>query len=142
MTAITLDQARTIIAAALAHGAGKGFMPLAVAVLDAGGHPMAFERQDGASIGRFAIAAGKASGALQLGVSSRAIAGMAAERPVFVAALAPLFGQGVVPAAGGVIVRDAQGTTLGAVGVTGDTSDNDEACAFAGIAAAGLAAVV
>lgn len=142
MTTITLDKARLIISAAFAHGAGHGFKPLAVAVLDAGGHPIAFERQDGASIGRFAIAAGKASGALQLGVSSRAIAGMAAERPVFVGVLAPLFGQGVVPAAGGVIVRDGQGATMGAVGVTGDTSDNDEACALAGIAAAGLAALV
>ncbi|WP_156678571.1 GlcG/HbpS family heme-binding protein [Sphingomonas profundi] len=140
MTHISLDQANGVIAAAFAKGAELGLKPLSVAVLDGGGHPIAFQRQDAASSLRFAIAAGKAGGALALGVSSRKIAEMAADRPSFVASLGPIAPQGVIPAAGGVIVVDAGGRAIGAVGVTGDTSDNDEACALAGIAAAGLTA--
>lgn len=139
MTAISLDQARTIISMALAKGGDMGLKPLSVLVLDAGGFPIAFERQNGASIGRFSIALGKASGALQLGVSSRTVGEMAADRPSFIGALGPLLPQGAVPAAGGVIVVDGNGDTVGAVGITGDTSDNDEICALAGIAAVGLA---
>lgn len=138
MAAITLDQARTIISAAFAQGKDMGLKPLSVLVLDAGGFPIAFERQDGGSIGRFAIAMGKASGALQLGVSSRTVGEMAADRPSFIGSLGPLLPEGAVPAAGGVIVVDGNGNTIGAVGITGDTSDNDEECALAGIAAAGL----
>lgn len=138
MTAIALDQARTIISAALAKGKDMGLKSLSVLVLDAGGFPIAFEREDGASIGRFAIAMGKASGALQLGVSSRTVGEMAADRPSFIGSLGNLLPHGTVPAAGGVIVVDGSGETIGAVGITGDTSDNDEVCALAGIAAAGL----
>jgi uncharacterized protein GlcG (DUF336 family) len=134
---INLAQADRIIAAALAKGGELGLKPLCVAVLDAGGHLIAMQRQDGASTMRPQIAVAKASGALGLGVSSRKIAEMAAERPTFVASLASLTQGGVVPAAGGVIVTDANGI-LGAIGVTGDTSDNDELCALAGVAAAGL----
>jgi uncharacterized protein GlcG (DUF336 family) len=134
---INLAQADRIIAAALAKGGELGLKPLCVAVLDAGGHLIAMQRQDGASTMRPQIAVAKASGALGLGVSSRKIAEMAAERPTFVASLASLTEGGVVPAAGGVIVTDANGI-LGAIGVTGDTSDNDELCALAGVAAAGL----
>jgi uncharacterized protein GlcG (DUF336 family) len=137
---ITLDQANRVIAAAFAKGAELKLKPLSVAVLDAGGHAIAFQRQDGSSTLRFAIAAGKAGGALALGMSSRRIADMAAERPTFVAAINGLSPQGIVPAAGGVIVVDGEGRPIGAVGVTGDTSDNDELCALAGIAAAGLRA--
>ena len=90
MSAITIEQARSIIAASLAKGLELGLKPLSVVVLDPGGHPIAFERQNGASSGRFAVTMGKASGALQLGVSSRKIGEMAAERPTFVASLAPL----------------------------------------------------
>jgi uncharacterized protein GlcG (DUF336 family) len=140
MSRISLDQANTIIGAALAEGAAKGFKPLSVAVLDAGGHLLAFQRQDGASTLRHALAQSKASGALALGVSSRKIADMAAERPTFVASLAAIAPHGVTPAAGGVIVVGADGHPIGAVGVTGDTSDNDELAALAGIAAAGLKA--
>ena len=140
MTFITLDQANRIISAAFAKAGELQLKPLTVAVLDPGGHMIAFQRQDGSSTLRPAIAAGKAAGALGLGVSSRKIADMAAERPSFVAALGAIAPQGVVPAAGGVIVTDGEGRPLGAVGVTGDTSDNDEACALAGIAAAGLTA--
>jgi uncharacterized protein GlcG (DUF336 family) len=140
MSRITLEQASTIIATAFAKGGALGLKPLSVAVLDAGGHLIAFQRSDKASSFRLQIAMGKATGALGVGVSSRKIAEMAAERPSFVAALAQVAPQGVVPAAGGVIVLDDAGTVLGAVGVTGDTSDNDEICALAGIAAAGLKA--
>ena len=140
MSQITLDQANTIIAAAFAHGASLKLAPLAVAVLDPGGHVIALQRQDKASTLRPQIAAGKAGGALGLGVNSRKIGEMAAERPTFIATLGAIAPHGIVPAAGGVIVVDAAGAPLGAVGVTGDTSDNDEACALAGIAAAGLAA--
>lgn len=139
MTRVTLAQANMIIAAAFTKGTELGLKPLSVAVLDPGGHLIAFQRQDGSSTLRPQIAAGKAGGALALGVSSRAIAGMAAERPTFIAALGPIAPLGIVPAAGGVIVHDA-GIVLGAVGVTGDTSDNDELCALAGIEAAGLKA--
>lgn len=140
MTRIALEQARTIIASALAKGAELGLKPLTVAVLDAGGHGIALERQDGASTMRPQIASGKAATALALGVSSRAVGEMAAERPAFVGALGSLAQAGIVPAAGGVLVVDAAGDVIGAVGITGDTSDNDEACALAGIAAAGLTA--
>ena len=139
MTYISLDQANAIIAAAFAKGSELGLKPLSAVVLDAGGHPIAFQRQDGASTLRFAIAAGKAGGALALGMSSRKVADMAAERPTFVATLAPLAPHGIVPAAGGVIVVGEGGRPIGAVGITGDTSDNDELCAKAGLAAAGLA---
>ena len=139
MHRITLEQANRIITAAFQKGAESKLKPLSVAVLDPGGHLIAFQRQDGASTMRFQIANGKASGALALGVSSRKIGEMAAERPSFVASLGSIAPQGVIPAAGGVIVM-GEGGIVGAVGVTGDTSDNDEACALAGIAAAGLKA--
>jgi uncharacterized protein GlcG (DUF336 family) len=137
---LTLQQANAIVAAALEEGAKLGLKPLTVVVLDAGGKLVALQRQDGSSLMRPEIAMGKASGALGLGVSSRKIAAMAAERPTFVAALAPLAVDGLVPAAGGVLIA-GDGAPIGAVGVTGDTSDNDELCALAGIAAAGLTAI-
>lgn len=140
MSTITLDQANRIIDAALRKGTELALKPLSVAVLDAGGHLIAFQRADRASTLRPQIAIGKASGALGLGVSSRKIADMAAERPTFVGSLAAIAQAGLIPAAGGVIVADPEGSVLGAVGVTGDTSDNDEICALAGIDAAGLAA--
>ncbi|MFA5964366.1 MAG: heme-binding protein [Sphingomonas sp.] len=140
MTSITLNQANAIIAAAFAKGTELGFKPLGIAVLDAGGHLIAFARADGTSTLRPQIAIGKAGGALGMGMSSRKIGEMALERPTFAASLGPIAPHGVVPAAGGVIVVDNAGRPIGAVGVTGDTSDNDEICALAGIAAAGLTA--
>ncbi|MCW3837590.1 heme-binding protein [Sphingomonas canadensis] len=140
MNRISLAQANQIIAAAFAKGAELKLKPLSVAVLDPGGHLIAFARGDGGSTMRPQIACGKAGGALALGVSSRTIGTMAVERPTFVGALGGLSQHGVIPAAGGVIVIDNAGEVLGAVGVTGDTSDNDELCALAGIAAAGLIA--
>ena len=137
---LTLDQANVIVSAALARGAELALKPLTVAVLDAGGHLMALQRQDGSSNLRPQVAMGKASGALALGVSSRKLGEMAAERPSFISAVGALVPAGLVPTAGGVIVTSAEGVVLGAVGVTGDLSDNDELCATAGIAAAGLKA--
>jgi uncharacterized protein GlcG (DUF336 family) len=135
---LTLGAADALCEAAFAKGGTLSLQPLAVAVVDAGGHLIAFQRQDGASIGRLQIALGKAAGALFLGVSSRKIAGIAAERPTFVASLAPIAPMGIVPAPGGVIIVGDDGHPIGAVGVSGDTPDNDEACALAGLEAAGL----
>jgi uncharacterized protein GlcG (DUF336 family) len=135
---LTLAHANTIVEAAFAKGQALGLKPLSVAVLDAGGHLIAFQRQDGSSTLRPQIAAGKAGGALALGVSSRKIAEMAAERPGFVASLGTIAPHGVIPAAGGVLIAGAGGVVIGAVGVTGDLSDNDELCALAGVEAAGL----
>ena len=138
MSALSLEQANSIIAAALAKGSELALKPLSVAVLDPGGHLVAFQRADGASNLRPQIAIAKAAGALALGVSSRKLGEMAVERPTFVGALGPIAPHGVMPAAGGVIFIDASGRPLGAVGVTGDSSDNDELCALAGLSAAGL----
>jgi uncharacterized protein GlcG (DUF336 family) len=135
---IDLQSARTIVAAARAAGAERGFKPLTVVVLDAGGHVVAVEREDGASIGRFDIASGKAHGALALGMGSRAIMTRAEQQPYFVAAATEAVGGRLVPVPGGVLIRDTDGHLVGAVGVSGDTSDNDEAAAVSGIEAAGL----
>lgn len=135
---IGLDKANTIISATFAKGKEAGMKPLSCIVVDAGGHVIAFQRQDGTSFLRMDIARGKAAGALALGVNSRRIGEMAAERPAFIGALAHLAPGGLLPVAGGVIVKGSDGHPIGAVGVTGDTSDNDEVAALAGIAAAGL----
>jgi uncharacterized protein GlcG (DUF336 family) len=135
---LTLDHARKIIAGTRAKAREMGLKPLSVIVVDAGGHTLAFEREDGAPVGRYEIAFGKAHGAVMFGSSSRAIATIAEARPQFGAALGALYGGKLVPAAGGVLLRDATGALVGAVGVTGDTSDNDAVAALAGAAAAGL----
>lgn len=135
---ISLDKANTIIQAAFAKGKEAGMKPLSCVVVDAGGHVIAFQRQDGTSFLRMDIARGKAAGALALGINSRRIGEMAVERPHFVSALAHLCPAGLLPVAGGVIVKGSDGHPIGAVGVTGDTSDNDEIAAIAGIHAAGL----
>ena len=140
MTALTLDIARRIIATAFETAAAEGFKPLAVAVLDAGGHVIAFERQDGTSPGRFAVAHGKAYGAVMMGLPGSALMARADQQPSFIAALNGAFGGQLIPVPGGVLIRDAGGAILGAVGVTGDTSDNDATAAKAGIEAAGLVA--
>lgn len=141
MAGITLGQAATVVEAALRKARELGCAPLAVAVLDDGGHLKAFAREDGAGIIRPQIAMGKAWGALGMGMGSRAFARRVSEQPqqqAFFAALNAMSGGRVVPAAGGVLIRDAQGAILGAVGISGDVSDKDEACALAGIAAAQL----
>ncbi len=138
MTALDLDTARAIIAAARAAGAEHGYKPLTVVVLDAGAHVVAVEREDGASIGRFDIAFGKANGALALGMGSRAIMARAEQQAYFVAAAGVAVGGKLVPVPGGVLVRDKNGALVGAVGVSGDSSDNDETAALAGIEQVGL----
>lgn len=139
---LTLDTARTIIDQALATGAEHGFKPLTVVVLDAGGHVTAAARQDGASNNRFEIAQGKAYGALALGMGSRSIMARAEQQAYFIAAAAAAIGGRLIPVPGGVLIRDADGTLLGAVGISGDTSDNDETAAATAVRAAGLTAQV
>ncbi len=139
MPALTLDHARTIVDAALKAGTQKTFKPLAVVVLDARGALKAFAAQDGTSLKRGEIARGKADGALAMGIGSRALATMAAERPSFVAAATHAVGGSLVPVPGGVLIRSG-GEVIGVVGISGDLSDNDEICAVAGIEAAGLVA--
>lgn len=140
MSALTLSQADQIIAEVFAEARRKQLAPLAAAVLDSGGHLIAFKREDGAGFLRFDIATGKAWGALGLGLGTRAIAERAAKLPAFFAALAATSQGRVLPIAGGVLILDAAGFVIGAVGVSGDLADHDEACALAGIAALGLAA--
>lgn len=135
---ITLKQAQAIVAGALAEGRNRGLNPLSVVVLDAGGHVQAFEREDGASPGRFEIARGKAYGVVMLGMPGSAQMVRAEDQAYFMAAVNGAFGGKVIPVPGGVLVKDAAGKVVGAVGVTGDTSDNDAAAALAGISAAGL----
>ena len=135
---ITLDQARAIVDGALAHGAAEGFKPLTVAVLDPGGALVALARQDGSGFLRPDVAVGKAFGVLGLGMDNRAIAARAADSAEFFTSVAMLAGGRILSVPGGVFVRDADGRLLGAVGVSGDASLNDEAAAVAGIAAAGL----
>lgn len=139
---LTLDHARTIIAGARAARSEQGFKPLTVVVLDSGGHVVAVEREDGASYGRVDIARGKAAGALAIGMGSRALMARAEQQAYFVAAAGAALGGSLVPVPGGVLIRDAAGELVGAVGISGETSDNDEAAAIAGIAAAGLVAQV
>ena len=138
MPDITLAQARSIIDATLAHGRGEGLKPLSVIVLDAGGHVKAFDRDDGTAPGRFDIAHGKAHGAIMLGMGGRAQMKRAEDQAYFMAAVNGVFGGAVVPVPGGILVRDADGAVMGAVGVTGDVSDADAEAGLAGIAAAGL----
>jgi uncharacterized protein GlcG (DUF336 family) len=134
-----LATARTIIDAALQFGHDKGFKPLTVVVLDAGGNVVAAEREDGSSNKRFEIAHGKAFGAISIGIGSRALMTRAEQQPYFIAAAGAAIGGALVPVPGGVLISDG-GVTVGAVGISGDTSDNDEAAAVAGIEAAGLTA--
>jgi uncharacterized protein GlcG (DUF336 family) len=140
MSAITLVQAQTIVTVALTEARTKGFQPLAVVVLDARGVPKAFAAEDGTSLRRYEIAHGKAHGALAMGIGSRTLGKRAEERPHFFAAVSHVVGGAMVPVPGGVLIRDAAGAIIGAVGASGDTSDNDEVAALAGIAATGLTA--
>ncbi|KGB81855.1 MAG: heme-binding protein [Pseudomonadota bacterium] len=138
MAAVTLRKARTIIRKTLEKGREMALKPLSVVVLDAGGHVIAFEREDGASPGRFVIAEGKAFGAVMLGMGGKAQMARAEQQAYFMAAVNGAYGGKVVPVPGGILLRDGKGAVVGAVGVTGDTSDNDTIAGLAGIAAAGL----
>lgn len=138
MTRLTLEQASHIVDAALAAAVTLAAKPLAVTVLDAGGHPLALKRHEDASLYRADIATAKAHGALGMGSGSRTLAERAAASPAFFAALSTVTAGRIVPAPGGVLIRDAEGTILGATGISGDTADMDERCAIAGITAAAL----
>ncbi len=138
---ITLRKARTIVRKTLETGREMELKPLAVVVLDAGGHVKAFEREDGASPGRFGIAHGKAYGAVMLGIGGAAQKARADDQAYFMIAMNGLFDGKVVPVPGGVLVQDKKGAIIGAVGVTGDVSENDVAAAMAGIEAAGLSGI-
>lgn len=140
MTDLTLDAARKIVDVALAKGLEKKLNPLAVAVLDARGSLKAFAAQDGTSLKRGEVAHGKAYGALSLGMGSRALFKRAQEQAYFISAVNTMLQGALVPVPGGVLILDTSGSLLGAVGISGDTSDNDEACAIAGIDAAGFTA--
>lgn len=141
MTTLRLAQSSAILDVALDTARARGFAPLAVAVLDAGGHLVAFKREDGAGFARFDIAFGKAWGALGMGFGTREWAERATRFPAFVTALAAVSQGRMVPSPGGVLILAADGELIGAVGISGDIGDNDEACAIAGIEAAGLRAV-
>lgn len=137
---LKLKSAQKILKVALDTAHAKSMKPLVIAIIDARGALIAFAAEDGSSLKRECVARGKADGAMALGVSSRQIGKMAAERPAFVAAVTHAIGGSIIPVPGGVLIRDAKGALLGAVGVSGDTSDNDELVAVAGIEAAGLKA--
>jgi uncharacterized protein GlcG (DUF336 family) len=137
---VTLGQASTIVDVTLKKARDSNLAPLTVAVLDAGGHLVAFKREDKSGILRFDIAFGKAWGALGMGFGSRTLAGRAAKTPQFFTMLAAASGGRMVTNPGGVLIRDGAGAIVGACGISGDTSDKDEMCAIAGIEAAGLKA--
>ena len=137
---VTLAQASTIVDVALKKARDSNLAPLTVAVLDAGGHLVAYKREDKSGILRYDIAFGKAWGALGMGFGSRTLASRAAKTPQFFTMLAAASGGRMVTNPGGVLIKDASGTIVGACGISGDTSDKDEMCAVAGIEAAGLKA--
>jgi uncharacterized protein GlcG (DUF336 family) len=140
MKELALETASAMVDAALAEGTRRNFQPLCVVVLDKGGHALALKRMERASISRPQIATAKAAGCLGMGFGGREIARRAQSAPAFFDALSSIFPQGIVPVPGGVLIRDEAGLLLGAIGISGDTSDNDEICAVAGIEATGLVA--
>ena len=140
MAELTLDVARKILDAALAKGVEKKLKPLVITILDARGCVKLTAAQDGTSLMRAEIAHGKAYGALGMGWGSRTMMERAAQNPNFLTAIVAASGGRLVPNPGGVLIRDAGNQILGAVGISGDTGDNDEIIAVAGIEAAGLKA--
>jgi uncharacterized protein GlcG (DUF336 family) len=140
MARLSFARAQRILRATLSEAEARSLNPLAVVVLDDRGVVRSAASQDGVSLGRFEIAHGKAYGALAAGVGSRTLNRMALDRPHFISALVASTQGRCVPVPGGVLMRDARGEVVGAVGVSGDTSDNDEAAAMGGIESAGLSA--
>ena len=138
MQALTLAQAQQIIAAALARSKEKGFRPMGIAVLDAAGHLKAFASEDGASMFRFDIARAKARGAVGMGVSSRVLGQRAKDNPNFFVSLAATAEGKFLPQTGAVVIQDASGQLLGAVGASGGTGDEDEEICIAGVQSVGL----
>ena len=142
MSVLTLEKANQIIENALNRARELGLAPVTIVVLDETGNLKAMQRQDGASVLRQQIATAKAWGAVNMGVSSRTLAGYAVQRPDFMNALISISEGKLMPAPGGVLVRDTNNNLLGAVGISGDSSDQDERCAIVGIESAGFLAVV
>ena len=140
MTPLTLAQANQIIAAAFSRSKQAGYKPMAIAVLDDAGNLKAFAREDGASMFRFEVARGKAWGAVGMGVSSRVLGERAKENPNFFLSLAATASGKFLPQTGAVLIKDAAGQVLGAVGASGGTGDEDELICIAGVEAAGLKA--
>jgi len=140
MSSITLADANKIVEAALKKGRAANMAPLAVTVLDAGGHLVAYQREDNSSTMRFQISSGKANACLAMGLGGRKLLERSAAMPVFMNALQAASNGRFFPMRGGVLVRNANNEIIGAVGVSGDTSENDEECALAGIAATSLTA--
>lgn len=138
MHRLTLAAASTIVDQALAQARRLAVQPLCVAVLDAGAHLIALKREDDASLMRAQIAIAKATGALGMGYGSRELAKRANASPVFYSALFAISGGAMAPSPGGVLIRNGDGLVIGAVGISGDTGDADEACAIAGVVAADL----
>lgn len=136
--ALPLEKAREIVRGALAEGRNQKLAPLTVVVLDGGGHPIAVEREDGSGVFRYEVALGKAYASIGVGLSSRALGEANKERPAFLGAVSAAADGRSVPVPGGVLVLDGNDAIIGAVGVSGDASDADEAAAVAGIKAAGL----
>ncbi|SHF83641.1 Uncharacterized conserved protein GlcG, DUF336 family [Modicisalibacter ilicicola DSM 19980] len=130
---------RQIIDGAFASARDKGMEPLTVVVLDGGGHPVAAEREDGCAPLRYPVAQGKAFAALGNGLASGVVGERNAERPAFLSSVAAASGGRSVPVSGGVLILDASECVIGAVGVSGASSAEDEQAAIAGIEAAGLA---
>ena len=139
--AISLSQSRMLIEGALAEGRALDLKPLSVVVLDPRAAMVAMMSEDGVSQMRARIAHGKANAAIALGMGTRALMNRAEQQAYFIQAINGVAGGDMVPVPGGVLIQDQEGTLLGAVGISGDTSDNDEAAAIAGIEAAGLNAV-
>ncbi|OMH38253.1 heme-binding protein [Motiliproteus sp. MSK22-1] len=140
MTMLTLENSISITQSALAKSAELNTAPLTVAILDQGGRLISLQRQDGASMMRPEIAIAKAWGAVAMGKSSRSLASDALERPAFVSALNTLAHGNIIPVPGGVLIRDLEEQVIGAIGISGDTSDIDELCAVAGVQQEGLLA--
>jgi uncharacterized protein GlcG (DUF336 family) len=137
---LTLEVAQKIIAGALAAARELKLKPMGFVVLDERGALRASASEDGTSLARWKVAYGKAHGSISMGVSSRILEKLAVERPYFIGSLASVFPEGIVPVAGGVLIRDASGAVIGAAGASGDTSDNDEAALLKALAAVGLSA--
>jgi uncharacterized protein GlcG (DUF336 family) len=138
MTTLSLEQAHLIIIAALAKSKEAGYNPMGIAVLDSAGHLKAFAREDGASMFRFDVAQAKAWGAVGMGASSRVLGQRAKDNPNFFVSLAATAHGKFLPQTGAVLIKNAAGELLGAVGASGGTGDEDEAICMAGVAAAGL----
>ena len=139
MSALTLAQANTILTVAVAKAREAGYKPMGIAVLDAAGNLKAFASEDGASMFRFDIARAKAWGAVGMGASSRVLMQRAKDNPNFFVSLSATSAGKFLPQTGAVVIKDASGQIIGAVGASGGTGDEDEAICIAGVEAAGLA---